>query len=97
MNIISINNIIVIIILLLAISICNSYITSSTLSSSLYNHYTHNQHPSCLNVALSTMPQADLTPAVDKFLRLPVPGLEKVDKYFMRFDYYYYYYYHKHH
>ena len=53
------------------------------MSSSLYNHYTHNHHPSCLNIALSTMPQADLTPAVDKFLRLP-QGLEKADKYFMR-------------
>jgi len=84
MSIININNSIVLcIILLLAISICNSYITSSSLSSSLYNHYTHNNHPSCLNIALSTMPQADLTPAVDKFLRLP-QGLEKADKYFMR-------------
>jgi hypothetical protein len=31
------------------------------------------------------MPQADLTPAVDKFIRLPV-GLEKVDAYFMRYN-----------
>ena len=75
-----------IILLLLVISICNSYITSTTLSSSLYNHYTHQnyQHPSCLNIALSTMPQADLTPAVDKFSRLP-PGVEKTEKYFMRY------------
>ena len=86
MSILKMNNIILLnIILIIIISICNSYLTSTSLSSLLYNCNTYNHHPSCLNIALSTMPQADLTPAVDKFIRLPV-GLEKEDAYFMRYN-----------